>query len=298
MNTKETGRFFKNLEKQGVIIPKEYQEKIAEKINKTLNYVPSVGVFGKTGAGKSSLCNALFGAETCEVSDIAACTRDPQDVLLNMGENGMRLVDVPGVGESQERDEEYADFYNSLMPELDLILWVLKGDDRAFSSDEAFYKNIVKPHLKNGTPFFIVLNQVDKIEPFREWDEEARQPGPKQSKSIEEKRRSVSGYFELPLSQIIAVSANEKFGLIELVDRIIDALPGEKRVSVLRNVEKAYRSVTATKSAEKGFFTSIWDGIKSAVSETITQNGPAIVKSVVTAGIAVAFSIFKGLRPK
>ena len=50
-----------------------------------------------------------------------------------------------------------------------------------------FYKNIVKPHLRNGAPFFIVLNQVDKIEPFREWDYESRQPSPKQSKSIEEK---------------------------------------------------------------------------------------------------------------
>jgi len=297
MSTKENQQFFTHLEKDGISIPKEYQGKIIEKINNVLNYIPSVGVFGKTGAGKSSLCNALFGEETCKVSDVAACTRDPQNVLLSMGEKGMRLVDVPGVGESGERDKEYAKLYNSLMPELDLILWVLKGDDRAFSSDEIFYKNIVKPHIKNGTPFFIVLNQVDKIEPFREWHVESRQPGAKQSKSIDEKRRSVAGFFELPLSQIIAVSANEKFGLIELVDRIVEALPGEKRVSILRNVEKEYQSEISQKSAEKGLLDYVLDVVKMIAPDTITviiKNGPPIVKAIGGA-LASGWKSFKGL---
>lgn len=283
MNTKNNHQFFTHLEKNRILIPKEYQEKITEKINNVLNYTPSVGVFGKTGAGKSSLCNALFGEDTCKVSDIAACTRDPQHVLLSMGEKGMRLVDVPGVGESGERDKEYAKLYNSLLPELDLVLWVLKGDDRAFSSDEVFYKNIVKPHIKNGIPFFIVLNQVDKIEPMREWDVENRQPGSKQSKSIEEKRRVVAGFFELPLSQIIAVSANEKFGLIELVDRIVEALPEEKRFSVLRNVEKEHQSENSQKSAEKGLWDYALEAIKAIVPDAITiiiKNGPSIVSTI------------------
>ncbi len=65
-------------------------------------------------------------------------------------QKGLKLVDVPGVGESRDRDEEYSKLYASLLPELDLVLWLIKSDDRALASDENFYKNIVKPHIDEG----------------------------------------------------------------------------------------------------------------------------------------------------
>ena len=122
-----------------------------------LNYVPKVGVFGKTGVGKSSLCNAVFGRDIFKISDVVACTRTPQEMLLSIGNKGIKLLDVPGVGENEERDTEYRELYKKLLPELDLILWVLKGDDRAFSSDEEFYKDVVQKYIQAGTPFFIVI---------------------------------------------------------------------------------------------------------------------------------------------
>ena len=36
-------------------------------------YVPKIGVFGVTGVGKSSLCNALFGSDVAVISDVVAC---------------------------------------------------------------------------------------------------------------------------------------------------------------------------------------------------------------------------------
>jgi hypothetical protein len=42
--------------------------------------------YGKTGAGKSSLCNALFAGEVSPVSDVAACTREPLRFRLQVGE--------------------------------------------------------------------------------------------------------------------------------------------------------------------------------------------------------------------
>ena len=282
MNHSENQQFFDQLEKAGITVPKEHREKIAKKIDQVLNYVPSIGVFGKTGVGKSSLCNALFGAETCKVSDIAACTRDPQEIFIGMGKKSLKLVDVPGVGESRERDQEYGALYKKLLPELDLVLWVLKADDRAFSIDESFYKNVVKPHIKEGMPFFIVLNQADKIEPSREWNDTNRQPGSNQAKALEGKRQAVAGFFELPLSQIIAVSANERFGLVELVDRVIDALPGEKRVSVLRNVEKEYQSDNAKSSAEKGLWSYVKDGVEAAVGFVVEKVVEKVWKKLVS----------------
>lgn len=249
-NTRE--QLFDQLEHKGVAIPEAYRQQITGAINRVQGYEPLIGVFGKTGAGKSSLCNALFGKDICPISDVGACTRGVQEVGVGVGQKGLKLLDVPGVGESDLRDDEYDKLYREWLPKLDLVLWVIKADDRALASDEDFYKRLVKPYLEVGKPFFIVLNQVDKIEPFREWDEQARQPGPRQAANIAEKRRYVAGFFGLPLDQVLTVSANERYGLVEMVDRVIHALPSEKRVSVLREVHEEYRSEKSRKEANRG----------------------------------------------
>ncbi len=232
-------------------------EHIEKRINGLLSYQPVVGVFGKTGAGKSSLCNAVFGKDVCEISDIAGCTRKPQEVILDIGGKGLKLLDVPGVGESNDRDREYAELYRSLLPELDLVLWVIKGDDRAFSSDETFYKNLVKPYVDKGRPFVVVLNQIDKIEPFREWDESVKQPGAKQASNIEKKRQIVADIFGLPLSCVIAVSASEGYGLVSLVDKVIELLPNDKKAIVLDAVKADNRSEYSKSEAKNGFLEEV-----------------------------------------
>lgn len=237
------GKFFEAVEKSGIHPDKVQKERILEKLNNIIGYAPKVGIFGKTGVGKSSLTNALFGQDVCKINDIEACTRETQEVLLDLGTSkGLTLIDVPGVGESRERDKEYSFLYENLLPELDVVIWILKGDDRAFSSDEEFYKNIVKPHLDQGKPFLIVLNQVDKIEPFREWDIKKNLPGKEQSENIEKKKKNVSQFFDIPLSKVVPVSANEKYNLMLLVDEIVFSLPVDKQATFLRKVEKDWVS--------------------------------------------------------
>lgn len=221
--------FFETLKQKGIPINDEQLKRITEKISTVLSYEPKVGILGKTGVGKSSLCNALFGQEIAAISDIEACTRNPQEIMVSIGSKGINLVDVPGVGESYERDQEYSQLYTNLLPELDVVLWLLKSDDRAYEPDQRFYKEIVKPHLDQGKPFFIVLNQVDKIKPFREWDEENHKPGSEQLENIKRKLSSVSDFFSLPAEQIIAVSAEEQYNLAFLIEKIIFALPKEKK---------------------------------------------------------------------
>lgn len=238
---KQEALFFSRLEKSGVSISDDHRQSIQRRIHEISNYTPRVGVFGKTGVGKSSLCNALFGQDICSISDVHACTRDPQEVLLTIGDSGQSIIllDVPGVGEDRERDKEYDELYKSLLPELDLIFWVFKGDDRAYASDEDFYKRLIKPYAKNGKPFIAVINQVDKIEPFREWDEKNNLPGNKQILNIKDKRDHIARFLELPVAQVVPVSANERYGLMELVDSIVHTLPDEKKSIVLHSIETA-----------------------------------------------------------
>lgn len=212
------------------LLTSEQLQTIRERIDQVVNYHATVGVMGKTGAGKSSLCNALFGKDVAAVSDVDACTRAPQEVTLAIQQGkGISLIDMPGVGESAQRDEEYTALYRQLLPELDLVLWVIKGDDRALSVDERFYQKVVLPLIwTSSLPVVFVISQIDKIEPYREWDWKKNQPGPYQRLNLEAKLDSICRTFKIPRTRACLVSAEEGYGLIALVETIVRTLPNEK----------------------------------------------------------------------
>lgn len=239
------------------------KEAIRNKVNEMRNYTPKIGVFGVTGVGKSSLCNALFGSDAAEVSDVAACTRNPQELFISNGNGtGIKLIDVPGVGERIEWDKKYFELYKNLMPELDLVLWVIKADDRAYTVAEKAYKEILKPHTER-CPVIFVINQVDKINPVREWDTEKNRPGEKQHLNILEKEKEISKAFEVSANFIGSVSAEEKYNLLPLMDLIVETLPKDKKYAVLREAKEEVKNEAMQIKAEKG----IWDTIKETAGE-------------------------------
>lgn len=102
------------------VLPDVIRKQILSNISRLADYEPVIGIMGKTGAGKSSLCNALFAGNVSPVSDVAACTRKPLRFRFQVGEHFMTIVDLPGVGESERHDEEYAALYREQLPRLDL----------------------------------------------------------------------------------------------------------------------------------------------------------------------------------
>ncbi len=80
---------------------------------------------------------------------------------------------LPGVGESRDRDAEYEALYRDILPELDLVLWLIKADDRALSVDDYFWRHIL--HRGHQQVLFVVT-QADKTEPCHEWDMAGIQP--------------------------------------------------------------------------------------------------------------------------
>ena len=264
----------------------EQLEAVRARIRQVVQYQAVVGVLGKTGAGKSSLCNALFGQETASVSDVEACTRHPQEITLSyQNGKGLSLLDVPGVGESTTRDADYTELYASLMKELDLILWVIKADDRALSVDEQVYRDIVQPYAdQHQVPVIFVINQVDKIEPSREWDWQRNLPGPRQAANIETKRASISRQLGIPPSQICTVSAEAGYQLVALIDTVISVLPAEKRWSIAREAREEHVSKKSRQAAEQG----LWESIKSLLLDIA-------VREVVIPLANRMFSAFKNL---
>ncbi|HEB1788359.1 TPA: 50S ribosome-binding GTPase [Escherichia albertii] len=250
------------------IFPESLREKLFNKISEAIDYEPVIGVMGKTGVGKSSVCNALFKGDVCAVSDVEACTRDVQELQIRFGQRSLKIIDIPGVGESASRDKEYEQLYRQLLPKLDLILWVVKGDDRAFSADEHFYNNVLVPTGGKERVLF-VLNQVDKIEPFREWDSTLHQPSPAQQINIEKKEAYLTERFGFMSHPIISVSADENYNIVRLVETMIRALPNRAKSGAAAQLKDEYKTEEVKTEAKGGF-----SSVVSEILDTVIDSTP------------------------
>ena len=74
------------------ILPEHISDLVLEHIRQSIHYEPVIGIMGKTGAGKSSLCNALFEHPLSPVSHAEGCTRKPLHFTLNAGGRSLTLV--------------------------------------------------------------------------------------------------------------------------------------------------------------------------------------------------------------
>lgn len=260
------------------ILPENIRESISRRINEVINYEPVIGIMGKTGAGKSSLCNAIFKGEVCAVSDVEACTRETQEIRIQFGKRSVKLIDIPGVGESAERDKEYEQLNRDLLPQLDLVLWVVKGDDRAFSADEHFYKNVLIPAGGDSKTLF-VLNQVDKIEPFREWDIKNSQPSPAQMQNIRDKETYLTQRFGFTDHPIISVAASEGYNVTHLVEAMVRALPKHAQSGVASQVKDEHKTEAVIEEATAGFGATVEQIIDAIIDQL--PPGPRIVAKAV-----------------
>ncbi len=63
--------------------PRILRQHLLRELSRLVAYEPVIGIMGKTGVGKSSLCNALFRSEVCAVNAVEACTRQrPPNALF------------------------------------------------------------------------------------------------------------------------------------------------------------------------------------------------------------------------
>ncbi len=207
----------KALEQPLASLPHPLRKLILARLRSLTQYEPIIGIMGKTGVGKSSLCNALFQGEVTPVSDVKACTRDVLRFRLCNGNHSLMVVDLPGVGESEQRDEEYTALYRHILPELDLVLWVIKTDDRALSVDEHFYRKVMLAYQQR---VLFVVNQADKAEPCHQWNTTSNTPSHSQQSTIEAKRSAVQQLF-LPHHPVCVVSARTGWGLDAMVEAMM-----------------------------------------------------------------------------
>lgn len=245
--------------------PRTLRHTLIKELSRLITYEPVIGIMGKTGTGKSSLCNALFRSEVCAVNAIEACTREPQRVRLRFGQYYLTLVDLPGVGESLNRDDEYRALYQEQLPMLDMVLWVLKADDRAFSVEEQFYQAILAQCSSTMPPVLWILNQVDKVEPSEQWNWHSATPSTTQLENIKCKQLAVASQLGIQDDVIIPISVKGRYHLARIVEQMINRLPKQVRSPLLPHLHQSYHAAPLQENARSGFADAVVDTLDRVI---------------------------------
>lgn len=250
-------------------LPGVLSDALVERLLRCVHYEPVIGIMGKSGAGKSSLCNTLFSPPPAMVDPVRGCTRHVHRYQVTRGPRTLHIADFPGIAETPEPDRQYRRLYRAWVPKLDLIIWALKADDRAWKDDLRCYRELLS---QGAAPerFLFVLTQADKMEPCREWDNANHQPSPRQAENLRAKTELATTLFTT-VHPVIAVSAAENYNLEQWTEALIRALPVSSCSAVSRHLNPGLRTENVQETAREGFVSvagAIFDEAASVVQTT------------------------------
>lgn len=247
-------------------LPGGLPDVIVERILRCVHYEPVIGIMGKSGAGKSSLCNTLFSPPPAIVDAVRGCTRRVNRYHVRCGSHTLHIADFPGIAETPELDRQYRRLYRAWSSKLDLIVWGLKADERAWKDDLRCYRELLNAGAEPER-FLFVLTQADKMEPCREWDNSNHQPSANQSENLATKTELAMMLFAA-VHPVIAVSATEKYNLELWAEALIQALPVKSCSAVSLHLNSGLRTERVQKTAREGFVSvagTIFDEAASVV---------------------------------
>jgi GTP-binding protein len=126
--------------------------------------VPKFAIIGQPNVGKSSLLNALVGAERTIVSDIAGTTRDTIHTRYNLFQKDFVLIDTAGIRRKAKVHEDL-EFYSVIraikaLDEADVCLLLLDAEKGITAQD----LNIFSLAARKGKGLVVLVNKWDLME--------------------------------------------------------------------------------------------------------------------------------------
>jgi len=142
---------------------------------------------------------------------------------------------MPGLGEDEETDKKHVNTYNRILPQCDVILWIMvaNGAGRAMTFDQQMLRGVVSKIGNNILDRLVIgVNQADLIEPMN-WIENANVPSEKQKEHlnlrIEDIKDKLSRVVEdLSRDRILYYSAKKRYRLVQLFEAMMNACPEER----------------------------------------------------------------------
>lgn len=209
-------------------LPGEQADLLRKRIAAEQQVPLKFAIVGRCGCGKSSTINSLFNA-TLTVSHVGTGTIEATTKEYALPQGGtLSVVDMPGLGDSITKDKVFEAIYREILPNVDVVFYVIQADDRALGEDQRILRNIIIPALKGLERKIVIgLNKVDLIGPGN-WQDNLNLPSPDQEKNIERRCNDIITKLHRDLPQISKnqiefYSATRRYRLYDVLASIISA---------------------------------------------------------------------------
>lgn len=162
-----------------------------------------VNIIGNPNVGKSTLMNALVGERLSIITSKAQTTRHRILGIVNGEDYQILFNDTPGIIQpAYKLQESMMGFVDSAFEDADILIYMVELGETAVKN-ERFFNKLVSAEV----PILLLLNKIDLGN---------------QEKLMEQVELWQS---KVPNAEIFPISALEKFGVSQILNRILELLP-------------------------------------------------------------------------
>ncbi len=244
--------------------------------------LPTVAILGRPNVGKSTLFNRVLARRQAIVENLPGVTRDRHYAETDWHGRGFRLIDTGGLDPTAQAGMLALVRHQSeqAITEADVLVCLFDGRDGLTPLDE----EIVERLRKQKKPVFYAVNKVDTVG----------------GKAL------VSEFYQLGITPLYPVSAEQGQGVAELFDHVVASLPAPgteapaadalPKIAILGrpNVGKS-TLLNALSGQERVLVDAAPGTTRDAIDEVVEHKGRSYL-FVDTAGIRRRGKIDKGVE--
>lgn len=196
-----------------------------------------VMIVGATGAGKSTLVNALCGAALATVGEgVDPQTMDVKRYKLN---EHFCVWDTPGLGDSATADASHKrkivksllmayEYNGSRHSFMDMVLVVLEGSGRDMGSCYSLLNEVIIPNIDRDR-IILAINQADVAMKRTHWDHIGNRPDAVLESFLRDKAESVKRRVHeatgVSIRTPVCFSAETGYNISAVIDAMVDQIP-------------------------------------------------------------------------